>query len=301
MAPMEPPMKENSNADTTTGMPSNLPLTEISASFSPVCFCAAVRRSLYFLPSRNLRRSTGSSSAPSSLRPSASRKMSMRARAPIRMWWLHLGQTSRVFSSSGRYSTASQDGHLCHRPSGTELFFTSERMIEGISLSTNQLLMLSFSNSFSARRTTGPACFLRRYAWTAAGCQPSHWRSATAYGADERFDLCTILDALALLHPAADIHGIGFDPGDGLGHVVDGQAAGEDDRLAQARWYQGPVERRAGSPGHAFHVGIEKNPAGTRVSVTGRGDVVTGLDPQRLDIRTVISFALLAGFIAMEL
>src|SRR5450830_646005 len=174
-------------------------------------------------------------------------------------------------------------------------------MIEGISLSTNQLLMLSFSNSFSARRTTGPACFLRRYAWTAAGCQPSHWRSATAYGADERFDLCTILDALALLHPAADIHGIGFDPGDGLGHVVDGQAAGEDDRLAQARWYQGPVECRAGSPGNTFHIGIEENPAGTRVSVTGRGNVITGLDPQRLDIGTVITFALLAGFIAMEL
>ena len=140
-------MKENSNAETTTGMPSSLPLTEISASFSPVCFCAPTRRSLYFLLSRNLRRSTGSRSAPSSLRPSASRKMSIRARAPIRMWWLHLGQTSRVFSSSGRYSTASQDGHLCHRPSGTELFFTSERMIEGISLSTNQLLMLSFSST----------------------------------------------------------------------------------------------------------------------------------------------------------
>ena len=41
---LEPPMKENSNAETTTGMPSSLPLTEISASFSPVCFCAPVDR-----------------------------------------------------------------------------------------------------------------------------------------------------------------------------------------------------------------------------------------------------------------
>ncbi|MCY1179030.1 hypothetical protein D9M73_194080 [compost metagenome] len=79
-------MNENSKALTTIGMPIRVPLMEISASFSPVCFCAPVRRSLYFLPSRNFRRSTGSRSAPSSARPSASRKMSMRARAPMRMW-----------------------------------------------------------------------------------------------------------------------------------------------------------------------------------------------------------------------
>ncbi|MCY1276430.1 hypothetical protein D9M70_250950 [compost metagenome] len=141
-APMEPPMKLNSKTQATTGRPSSLPLMAISASFSPVSLCAAVRRSLYFLLSRNFRRSTGSRSAPISSRPSGSRKISRRVRALMRMWWLHFGQTSSVFSSSGLYSTASQDGHLCQRPSGTELFFTSERMIEGISLSTSQLLML---------------------------------------------------------------------------------------------------------------------------------------------------------------
>ncbi|MDT4823330.1 hypothetical protein FQZ97_565540 [compost metagenome] len=142
MAPMEPPMKENSKAQATIGILCRVPRMAIRASFSPVSFCAAARRSLYFLLSRNFRRSTGSRSAPISSRPSGSRKMFSRARASIRMWWLHFGQTSSVFSSSGLYSTASQDGHLCQRPSGTELFFTSERMIEGISLSTSQLLML---------------------------------------------------------------------------------------------------------------------------------------------------------------
>ncbi|MNN22387.1 hypothetical protein D3C81_1357440 [compost metagenome] len=150
-APIEPPMKLNSKTQATTGRPCSLPLMAIRASFSPVSFWAATRRSLYFLLSRNLRRSTGSRSAPSSSRPSASRNMSRRARAPTRMWWSHFGQTSRVFSSSGRYSTASQAGHLCHRPSGTELFFTSERMMEGISLSTSQLLMLSFSSTGAGR------------------------------------------------------------------------------------------------------------------------------------------------------
>ncbi len=45
-------------------------------SFSPVAFWAALRRSLYFLESRNLRRSTGSRSAAISSRPSLSRNQS---------------------------------------------------------------------------------------------------------------------------------------------------------------------------------------------------------------------------------
>ncbi|MOA25671.1 hypothetical protein D3C78_1464120 [compost metagenome] len=102
MEPMEPPMKENSKAQVTTGRPRSRPLMATRASFSPVSFCAALRRSLYFLLSRNFRRSTGSSSAPISSRPSASRKKFRRVRALMRMWWSHLGQTSRVFSSSGR-------------------------------------------------------------------------------------------------------------------------------------------------------------------------------------------------------
>src|SRR5690606_283949 len=139
--PMEPPMKLNSKALATSGMPLRYPCMTTRASFSPVSFWAAVRRSLYFLVSRNLSLSTGSSSAAISLRPSASRKMSRRRRALVRRGGLHLGQASRFVSSSGRYSAASQGGHLRHSPSGTLLFCASERTMEGISLSTSQLLI----------------------------------------------------------------------------------------------------------------------------------------------------------------
>src|SRR2546426_10363154 len=37
----------------------------------------------------------------------------------MRWWWLHWGQTFWFFSRSVLYSTASQLGHLIHRPSGT--------------------------------------------------------------------------------------------------------------------------------------------------------------------------------------
>ena len=47
--PMEPPMKRNSKAAATSSTPLTVPLITISASFSPVAFWAAARRSLYFL------------------------------------------------------------------------------------------------------------------------------------------------------------------------------------------------------------------------------------------------------------
>ena len=54
-----------------------------------------------------------------------------------------LGANIRVFSPAQACTARHRRmGTLCHRPSGTELFLTSERMIDGMSLSTNQLLML---------------------------------------------------------------------------------------------------------------------------------------------------------------
>src|SRR5258707_15876226 len=49
----------------------------------------------------------------------------------MRMWCEHLGQTLRLRSSSARYSTASQAGHLIHSPSGTERERRSVLMREG--------------------------------------------------------------------------------------------------------------------------------------------------------------------------
>src|SRR5690625_444278 len=102
-------------------MPLRLPLMAMSASVSPVSLVAALRRSLYFFRSRKFRRSIGSTSVASSCRPSGSRKISRRRRAPMRRWCSHFGHTSRLRSSSGRYSGELHLGHFFHKPSGTLL------------------------------------------------------------------------------------------------------------------------------------------------------------------------------------
>jgi hypothetical protein len=43
--PIDPPMKPNSNAQAQSSRPSRRPSIATSASFSPVCFCAARMRS----------------------------------------------------------------------------------------------------------------------------------------------------------------------------------------------------------------------------------------------------------------
>ena len=57
----------------------------------------------------------------------------------MRMWWLHLGHTYRLRSSSARYSTASQAGHLIHSPSGTERVRRSVLMREGMIFSNQDI------------------------------------------------------------------------------------------------------------------------------------------------------------------
>ncbi|MNZ85919.1 hypothetical protein D3C78_1047260 [compost metagenome] len=99
---MEPPIKANSNEAATIGMPYSVPFITTSASFSPVAFCAATRRSLYFLESLNFRTSFGSSSLPSSTSLPSSSRVCRRIRAVMRMWWSHFGHTSRLRSSSAR-------------------------------------------------------------------------------------------------------------------------------------------------------------------------------------------------------
>ena len=102
-APIDPPIKANSKATaTTSSCSSSWPFIHTSASFSPVAFWAWERRSLYFLLSRNFSRSTDSRSANNSSRPSSASNHSSRCRAGIRIWCSHLGQTSRLRSSSGR-------------------------------------------------------------------------------------------------------------------------------------------------------------------------------------------------------
>src|ERR1039458_5158687 len=93
---------------------------------------------------------------PISLIGSGSSSARRRSRAPMRMWWLHFGQTLRLRSSSARYSTASQAGHLIHRPSGTERERRSVLMRDGFfhaDMSSAELQTLRL-RSTSARYST---------------------------------------------------------------------------------------------------------------------------------------------------
>ena len=76
-------MKENSKATATSGRSSKVPDIAIRASFSPVDFCAAATRSLYFFWSLNLSASTASSFGHSSVVEPASKNALRRARAEI--------------------------------------------------------------------------------------------------------------------------------------------------------------------------------------------------------------------------
>ncbi|MNN09386.1 hypothetical protein D3C81_1222650 [compost metagenome] len=130
-------MKAKSKDEATRGRPLSRPRMAISASYSPVFFCAILMRSPYFFWSLNFSRSVGPRRAAISVVLSASNSAARRARARMAIWWPHFGQTSRFSSSSGRYNALPQLLHFSHRPSGTLRFLLgvlSVRMPDGINL-----------------------------------------------------------------------------------------------------------------------------------------------------------------------
>ncbi len=78
-------MKAKSKAEATSGRPLSSPCMAISASYSPVFFCDALMRSLYFFWSLNLSRSVGPRRAAISVVLSASNSDARRARARMAM------------------------------------------------------------------------------------------------------------------------------------------------------------------------------------------------------------------------
>src|SRR5665213_1243543 len=100
--------------------------------------------------------------APISKSSPGSRKASRRSRAAMRMWWLHLGQTYRLRSSSARYRTASQAGHFIHKPSGTERVRRSVLIRDGMIFSnqdmTNPRLRQSRDHNGSRWRQLKRSC-----------------------------------------------------------------------------------------------------------------------------------------------
>ena len=139
--PIEPPMKSNSNAATTTGRVRMAPCSTTSASVSLVDSIASLRRSGYLRLSLNFRVSSGRTSEPISKRPSGSSKPSSRSRAPMRWWWAHFGHTCALLTRSVAYRVASQAGHLTQTPSGTLLCGPpSARLILGGSNLSIQLM-----------------------------------------------------------------------------------------------------------------------------------------------------------------
>src|SRR5690606_2488865 len=133
------------------------------------------------------------------------------------------------------------------------------------------------------------------------GRQASAVTSTAARRTHEGTDLAGILDALAGLHPAADIHRIGPYPGNRSRNVLRVQATGKDHRLFRSRRHQRPVESLPGAPRHTLDIGVQENAAGPRVSADPGADVIARPDPQRLDIGAIEALALLGGLIAVEL
>src|SRR5580693_4544416 len=115
-APIEPPMKLNSIAQTTTGRPASCPSAVITASFMPSFLRASLRRVAYGFVSTNCRGSVDVIPASCSVqRPSSS--ISKRCFAFILKWKPHFGQTRRFASRSLRKTMVPQDSHFTHRPS----------------------------------------------------------------------------------------------------------------------------------------------------------------------------------------
>lgn len=83
------------------------------------------------------------------------------------------------------------------------------------------------------RTTQQPSAFL--YRAVDGGSLPA---VTSTHRVDECPNLRVILDALACLHPAADIHGIRPNPINCLSDVIRGQAARQNDRFAQTLRYQ---------------------------------------------------------------
>ena len=98
--PIEPPMKSNSNAATTTGTLITAPCITTSASVSSVFFLASFRRSEYFVLSLNLSVSTGSTSGRSRSGPRR-RGRRRAARAPSAVVMAALGADVQVLLQVG--------------------------------------------------------------------------------------------------------------------------------------------------------------------------------------------------------
>ena len=137
--PIEPPRNWNSNAQATTRQA----VQRARHHDQRVALAGVLLRLheavLVALAVLELERILGLDLGGDLLGGSGSRNFSSRSRAPMRMWWLHLGQTWRLRSISARYSTASQAGHLIHSPSGTERVRRSVLMREG-TIRSNQVM-----------------------------------------------------------------------------------------------------------------------------------------------------------------
>src|SRR5690606_8461502 len=118
---------------------------------------------------------------------------------------------------------------------------------------------------------------------------------------DEGLNLRGILDALAGLDATAHIHRVGTHLAHRVSDVLRSQPAREDQWLCRILGHQAPVESLAGATGRARNKGVEKDPGGRRVARDRRGDVVTRLDSQCLDVWTAVTCAVVRAFIAMEL
>ena len=126
---IEPAMKAKSCASATTGVRPISPSATSIASFSPVAFWAARRRSGYFFWSRNWSGSATGSGTLISVKTPPSKSAANRSRGPMAIWWSQVVQTLRLSLSSRWKSIVPHSGHLVQRFSGTSRREKSELIV----------------------------------------------------------------------------------------------------------------------------------------------------------------------------
>ena len=127
--PMEPAMKPKSCAAATMGVRPISPSATSIASFSPVAFWAALRRSGYFFWSRKCSGSGVGWGTSTSMKMPWSNSAVKRSRGENAMWWSQLVQTFRFSASSRWNSIVPHSGHLVQRFSGTSRREKSELIL----------------------------------------------------------------------------------------------------------------------------------------------------------------------------
>ena len=120
----------------------------------------------------------------------------------MRMWWLHLGQTSRVFSSSGRYNTASQAVGIARAAYEATLQWSRDRKAFGQAIGSFQMTQAKIADMKC--KLDAATLLTLRAAWTKAQTEKNGGRFGTEASVAK---LVASEAAMWIAHQAVQIHG----------------------------------------------------------------------------------------------